>query len=151
MQSLLRSTTRLVRPSSGFPPQMLTPRTTRLYATQSYGGEDMSGHPKSDAANPKAHLEHPGPETPASKGTDSSSSSSSSSSPKSTPEKSPSTSSSHKETSKGGSPAINNPGPAPEEQKEGVKKHNEAVANSHDRPVNQIDSEGKVEKSFWKG
>jgi hypothetical protein len=153
MHSLLRSTTRLARPSSSFPFRPFTPRTVCPYSQQSYGGEDMSGHPKSDKANPKVHLEHPGPESPASKGKDSPSSSSPSSSSSSAPStgKSQGSSQSHQETSQGGSPAISNPGPAPEQASEEVKKHNEEVAKSHDRPVNQIDDEGKVEKGFWKG
>lgn len=162
MQSLFRTTTRFARPS---PPNPFLTRTalppTRLYATQSYGGDDMSGHAKSDQANPKANLEHPGPESPASKGGSASSTSQSDKPKKYSPPSTPSGSTGIKQgeestesepkTSHGGSPAINNPGPAPEHQSEEVRKHNEAVAKSHDRPVNQIDQDGKVEKGYWQG
>jgi hypothetical protein len=159
MNCLCRSTTRLARTS--YSSSFFT-RTTRLsvrpYASQSYGGDHMSGHPKSDQPNPKADLEHPGPESPASKGKPSSSSSEKSSSSSSSTSSTPSSSkteegskNSYPTTSHGGRPAINNPGPAPENASEEVRKHNEEVANSHDRPANQIDEDGKVEKSFWKG
>jgi hypothetical protein len=102
----------------------------------------MTGHPKSDAPNPKSHLEHPGPESPmAEKGNPLSSSSN----------KSEGSETSQGETSSGARPVINDPGPAPEQANEEVKKHNEEVAKSHDRPANQIDEEGKVEKGFWTG
>ena len=118
----------------------------------------MSGYPKSDQVNPKADLEHPGPESPASKeGSASTSpkdespshSSSSSSSASATTEEG--TSKSHQETSHGGRPAISKPGPPPKSANEGVKKHNEELASGHDRPVNQNDGDNKVEKGFWSG
>lgn len=150
---LRRSPPRLARPSSCITNPTRIPGIVRPYAQQSYGGDEMSGHPKSDQANPKADLEHPGPESPASKGTISSSRKdepSSSSSSSSKPEQGTSKSS-QGTSSRGGSPAIHNPGPAPETADEGVRKHNDEVAKRHDRPVNQIDSDGKVEKGFWSG
>jgi hypothetical protein len=157
MNPLLRSTIRFTR--STHSPPFLT-RTTRLpsrpYASQSYGGEEMTGHPKSDAPNPKADLEHPGPEPPTFKSTTQQASSSSSSSsqndtPSSTSKSESGPKSSHPTTSQGGSPAISNPGAAPENKNEDVRKHNEEMANRHDRPANQIDEDGKVGKGFWKG
>ncbi len=106
----------------------------------------MTGHPKSDQPNPKAHLEHPGPDSPATKRGSPPEDTSPSSAASSSNTGSEGSKPSHPETSHGGSPAINNPGPAPESANEEVRKHNEEVAKSHDRPVNQIGEDGKVEK-----
>lgn len=137
MQSLFRSTTRLARPSTSSLAR--TAYGIRPYAQQSYGGDNESGHPKSQEPNPKAHLEHPGPESPASSDK---SSKDTSSTPKAQSQQS---------HSQGARPAISNPGPAPEQANEEVRKHNDEVAKSHDRPVNQLDEDGKVEKGFWSG
>ena len=170
MTSLLRTSTRLVRISH---PRALLPTpsilTHRTYAQESYGNS-QSGHPKSSAPNPKADLEHPGPEAPASKASPNKSSSSSpspsssspsSSDPSSTKSPAEGTSSSYPETSEGGKPAINNPGTAPEEKDEEVKRHNKEMEERYEKPTNQIDGDGKVEgtgdgdgkveKGFWKG
>ena len=100
--------------------------SVRRYISQSYSCDDMSGQTEADACKLKAQVEHS-----SEKDTISFSSSSSSES------KSKDWSiSSHLETSHGGSPAINNPGSAPEDATEEVKQHNEEVTKSHDRPVN---------------
>ena len=39
----------------------------------------------------------------------------------------------------------------PSEESEDVRKHNEDMGKRHDRPHNQIDEDGKVEKGFWSG
>jgi len=83
-----------------------------------------------DQKNPKADMEHPGPEAPAKKGTDTSSSS---------PSKSQSGTSSET-TSHGGSPAISRPESAAEKDNPDVRKHNE-----------EMEEDNKVDKNFWKG
>ena len=94
--------------------------------------------------NPKSHLEHPGPEAPASKGTankSSSSSGSSSSSPKS-----------QSSSSGDAGPAIHQPKSAAEETDPDVKKHNQEMENRHERSANQLsEKDNKVDKNFWKG
>lgn len=88
--------------------------------------------------NPKSHLEHPGPEAPASKGTDKKSSSSSG----------------DQETSHSGSagPKIHRPESAAEKTDPEVRKHNEEMEKRSDRSVNQLSEEdNKVDKNFWKG
>lgn len=99
----------------------------------------MSGHPKSDAANPKVHVEHPGPESPASnKDTTSQSQSQSSDNSAST--------ATATSTSQGGRPAISNPSAPSEDANEEVRRHNEDVARRSGRG-----GDGKVEKGFWTG
>jgi len=94
-----------------------------------------------DQPNPKANLEHPGPEAPAKKGTASSSNSSQTQS-----------SGSSETTSKGGSPAIHRPDSAAEKDDPEVRKHNEEMEQRHERSVNQLSEEdNKVDKSFWSG
>jgi hypothetical protein len=105
----------------------------------------MSGHPKSDKPNPKEHLEHPGPESPAQKG----SSHQSSSSPSSTPSKSSSKPSNTSDTSSsGGHPRINKSATPPEDANEEVRKHNEDMAKRHDQPVSEAKADEKVDKEF---
>lgn len=135
MASLLR-TARLSRP-------LLTHAPRRRYAQESYGGYEQSGHPKSSAPNPKSHVEHPGPEAPASKGNKSSKTASSSSDTSSEEGKS----SDYPETSKGGKPAIHNPGAAPEKANEEVREHNEEVEKRHDKAANKIDKDGDVKET----
>lgn len=95
-----------------------------------------------DQKNPKADMEHPGPEAPAKKGTDTSSSSSSKSQ----------SGTSSETTSQGGSPAIHRPKSAAEEEDPEVKKHNEEMEGRHERSVNQLgEQDNKVNKNFWKG
>lgn len=147
MHRLPRTSTRLTR----FSPTTSLARTSRCvrpYAQQSYGGEDMTGHPQSDQPNPKSHLEHPGPKSPSTKGGShqevaSSPPSQSSASPKAGDPKASS------ENSDRASPKVNDPGPAPQNANAEVRKHNEEMARRYDRPANQIDEDGKVEKGFW--
>jgi hypothetical protein len=102
---------------------------TRRFAHGDYGG-DQSGHEKSDAA-PKRDLEHPGPESPASKGSSSSSSGSSTASK--------SSNLSHTEAkSDQGSPTNNQPKSAAEENDPEVRKHNEEMAQRHEKSANQL-------------
>ncbi|EXJ87820.1 hypothetical protein A1O1_04747 [Capronia coronata CBS 617.96] len=93
--------------------------------------------------NPMSHLEHPGPESPASKGTATSSSSSSS---ESQSDKTSDT------TSQGGSPAIHRPKSSAEKDDPEVRKHNEEMEQRSDRTPNQLSEEdNKVDKNYWKG
>jgi len=97
-----------------------------------------------DMKNPKADLEHPGPEAPAKKGT-ASSSSSSSSQPQSNKTKKGT-------TSQGGSPAIHRPKSAAEDENPDVRKHNEEMEHRFERTPNQLgEDDNKVNKNFWKG
>lgn len=114
----------------------------RRLASQSYGNEQSGMEQGTDQKNPKADMEHPGPEAPAKKGTDTSSSS---------PSKSQSGTSSET-TSHGGSPAISRPESAAEKDNPDVRKHNEEMEQRHERSVNQLSEEdNKVDKNFWKG
>ena len=119
-------------------------------AHSSYG-DSQSGHQKSDAPNPQAHQEHPGPEAPADQGAGkSTSSSSSSSSPESTTsgvastpsnsssEKSASDKSAQKTTSSGAKPALFDPKDEPNTDDPEVKKHNEAMRQRADQTPNQV-------------
>lgn len=112
---------------------------------------------KSDKPNKAVDQEHPGPPAP---DTSSSKSSSSSSSDKNTAT-SHSQGSAEKQTSQntggsGGSkktdskPAIYKPGPAPQEESDDVKKHNEEMSQRYEKTGNQIGEDHKVDKSFWK-
>lgn len=90
--------------------------------------------------NPKAHLEHPGPEAPAKKGTATSSS----------PQSQLDTSSDS--TSQGAKPAIHRPKSAAEKDDPEVRKHNEEMERRHERSVNQLsEKDNKVDKKFWQG
>ncbi|EXJ57416.1 hypothetical protein A1O7_07764 [Cladophialophora yegresii CBS 114405] len=95
-----------------------------------------------DQGNPKADLEHPGPESPAAgKGANQSSSQSSDQS-----------GSQSDSSSKGGSPAIHRPRSAAEKDDPEVKKHNEELENRYERTENQLsEKDNKVDKQFWKG
>lgn len=111
-------------------------------AHQSYGNE-QSGHQSSDAANPKAHLEHPGPEPPAAKGKGSSSSSQQSSKSKSSDQKA---------TSGDGSPKIYHPRSTAEQEDPEVRKHNEEMRTRHEQSVNQLsEKDNKVDPQYWQG
>ncbi|KEF60367.1 uncharacterized protein A1O9_01927, partial [Exophiala aquamarina CBS 119918] len=114
-------------------------------AHQSYGNEQSGMEQGTNLKNPKSHLEHPGPEAPASKGTDKKSSSSTSASS--------AQSSENQETSgDGGSPAIHRPKSAAEDTDPEVRKHNEEMEKRSDRSVNQLsEDDNKVDKNFWKG
>ena len=138
----------------------LLPRSVRPYATESYGSESQSGHPKSDAPNPKEDAEHPGPKAPADKGT-AKGEASGSSQPSKADQGSPSGGSDSASTgSKNGSkPTLVNPDKAwtSQEQNADVKKHNEEMDKRSDKAVNRLDVKGQVmddenvEKGFWKG
>ena len=146
-----------VTPLSAYVSRSISPTSTIStcrYAHQSYGGDDMTGHPKSDRANEAAHHEHPGPKSPADEDR---SSSSDQGKQQNHDQKSPSqgqkqdSSNSSERGGQSPQPKINNPSQPPEHASEDVRRHNEAVANSHDRPVNQLDEDGKVDKGFWTG
>jgi len=138
MQSIIRATrlsAQTIRPVPA-----LT-RTSRHYASSSYGNS-QSGHQKAeDAPNPKEHLEHPGAEAPADKGTAQSSSQSQSSGSQGT-----------SSSSSDAKPAIHQPGPPPENSDAEVEAHNKDLENRNDRTVNQIEEgDVPVNKKFWKG
>jgi hypothetical protein len=115
-------------------------------AHQSYGNEQSGMEQGTNLKNPKSHLEHPGPEAPATKGSiDKKSSSSSSSS-------SEQSSGNQDSTSNGARPAIHRPKSAAEKTDPEVRKHNEEMEQRSDRSVNQLSEEdNKVNKNFWKG
>jgi len=60
---------------------------------------------------------------------------------------------SHPKDTKGLKPTIlNESPPAPEDESEDVKKHNEDMAKRHDKPHEQINEEKeKVDPEFWTG
>jgi len=138
MQSLLaqvRLSARMVRPVPTFP------RFVRSYAAQSYGNKESGIEGDNDAPNPKADLEHPGPEAPADKGTASSSSGSS----EATSDKGDSSSGDSK-------PKIHQPGPPHESKNEDVKAHNEEMKTRSDITANQLQEEDQpVDKNYWQG
>ena len=114
---------------------------------------------KSDQPNRAVDKEHPGPPPP---DTSSGKSSSSKSSSKSTSTSHSSQSGGDQnreassgqdggQTKDGRKPAIYQPGPAPENQSEEVREHNEEVSRRYERTGNQIGSDHKVEKDYWKG
>ena len=99
--------------------------------------------------NPMSHLEHPGPESPASKGTANKASSSSSSKgadPSSSSQKQ--SSRSNETTSHGGSPAIHRPDAGEESTDPDVKKHNEEMEHRADRSVNQLGKDNEAGQKF---
>lgn len=125
--------TSLLRISFRAPRAHLFTYSTRLaprrFASTDYGSK-QSGHEQGiNEDNPKKHLEHPGPEPPATKGQGQSS-----------------------ESKGGASPAIHQPSSGAEEQDLEVKKHNEEMKNRADKSANQLSEEdNKVDKKFWKG
>jgi len=140
MQPILRLASRAPRVSRRVPLLSSSTQPRRL-AHQSYGNEQSGMQQGQDQQNPKANLEHPGPEAPAKKGTASSSNSSQTQS-----------SGSSQSTSQGGSPAIHRPESAAEKDNPDVRKHNEEMEQRHERSVNQLSEEdNKVDKSFWSG
>lgn len=104
----------------------------RRFASTDYGSK-QSGHEQGiNENNPKRHLEHPGPEAPATKA-----------------DKGPPANSGDKD---GASPKIQQPKSASEDQSEEVRKHNEEMQNRHEVSANQLGEEdNKVDKKFWKG
>lgn len=115
-------------------------------AHQSYGNEQSGMEQGTHLKNPKSHLEHPGPEAPAAKGSIDKKSSSSSSSSSAQP------SGNQKSTSDDPGSAIHRPESAAEKTDPDVKKHNEEMEQRFDRSVNQLsEDDNKVDKNFWKG
>lgn len=140
MNPILRATSRAPR-ASLFTRNAYISTQPRRYAHQSYGN-DQSGMEKSDEASQKAReMEHPGPESPASKGSTASSSSSSQSQP-----------SSSSGSSTDSKPAIHHPKSAAEKEDPEVREHNEDMRKRHDASANQLaEKDNKVDKGFWKG
>ncbi|OAP59364.1 hypothetical protein AYL99_06662 [Fonsecaea erecta] len=127
MQPILRVAARPVRASHRFS-VLSYPAQPRRFAHQSYGNEQSGMQQGTEQDNPKANMEHPGPEAPETG-------------------KSGSTS-----TSQGGSPKIQTPKSAAEDSDPDVRKHNEEFAQRHERTVNQLsEDDNKVDKKFWKG
>lgn len=140
---LLACRPRLSHPSS--------PIQTR-FATQSYGNEQSGQEQGTHLKNPMSHLEHPGPESPASKGTNKKSGSSSSTSATKKESESGGGGNSSESTSEGGSPRIHRPKSASEETDPDVRKHNEEMENRTERSANQLsEDDNKVDQNFWKG
>lgn len=132
MQPVLRTVSRASRARL----LAVKPSYTYRAAHQSYGN-DQSGHPQSDAKNPKEHLEHPGPDPPAAKSSGSDTKVGGGSS---------------ESSSQGGSPAIHHPESAAEKDDPEVRKHNEEMRNRAEQTANQLsEDEQKVDKQFWKG
>lgn len=82
--------------------------------------------------NPKKHLEHPGPESPATKAGNG-----------------PAANSGPKD---GAEPKISQPKSAAEDQSEDVRQHNKEMEQRSEKTANQLSEEdNKVNKKFWKG
>jgi len=90
--------------------------------------------------NPKAHMEHPGPESPvANKGGNQSSSQSQDHS-------------GGQSSSSGASPKIHQPKSPAEKEDPEVKKHNEEMEQRYERTTNQLgEKDNKVDKNYWSG
>lgn len=136
MQSLVRC--RLLASRAPRAHLFLRPTTQTLrFAHQSYGNEQSGHEQDQDAKNPKGHLEHPGPEAPATK---ESKGSSSSDQPSSSGE------------TKDGDPKIYHPPTAAEKDDPEVRAHNEDMRNRHEQSVNQLaEGDNKVDPKYWKG
>lgn len=146
MSSILRSSIRVPR-ARFLPTTVLQPRR---FAHSSYGNE-QSGHEQgTNQKNPMQEMEHPGPDAPNTEGAAPKGSGGSSGATKQSSSKSTESSSSN--ASSGGEPTISTPKSAAEDESADVKKHNEEMAQRHDRSVNQLsEKDNKVDKSFWKG
>lgn len=104
----------------------------RRFASTDYGSKQSGMEQGINENNPKRHLEHPGPESPATKAGNG-----------------PAPNSGDKD---GASPKINQPKSASEDQNEEVRKHNEEMRNRHEVSANQLGEEdNKVNKQFWTG
>lgn len=101
-------------------------------ASTDYGSR-QSGHEQGiHENNPKKHLEHPGPEPPATKAGNGHAANSG---PKD-----------------GASPKIHQPRSAKESQSDEVKKHNDEMRNRAEKTTNQLgEQDNKVDKQFWQG
>jgi hypothetical protein len=121
--------------------------TPRRWAHQSYGNEQSGQAQGTDQKNPKSHLEHPGPESPAAAKSGGGSSQSSQSTTGSNSDDGSAPTTSH-----GGSPKIHQPKSAAEEHDPEVKKHNEELAQRYEKTANQLsEGDNKVDKNYWKG
>ena len=118
------------------------PAQSKRLASTDYGSKQSGQEQGIDLKNPKAHMEHPGPEAPdVSKGGNQSKTQNSSQS-----------GGQSESTSQGGSPAIHRPESAAEKDDPEVKKHNEELENRYERTENQLsEKDNKVDKKFWKG
>lgn len=104
----------------------------RRYAGTDYGSR-QSGHEQGiNEDNPKKHLEHPGPESPATKAGNG-----------------PKSNSGPKD---GAEPKFNQPKSAAENESEDVRKHNEEMEQRSEKTANQLsEDDNKVDKKFWQG
>ncbi|ETI25534.1 hypothetical protein G647_02307 [Cladophialophora carrionii CBS 160.54] len=141
MLPILRSVSGTARVTRRLPALSYPTQSKRL-ASQDYGSKQSGMQQGIDQGNPKADLEHPGPESPsASKGGNQSSSQSSGQSGNKSDT-----------SSKGGTPAIHRPRSAAEKDDPEVRKHNEELENRYERTENQLsEKDNKVDKQFWKG
>ena len=122
-------------------------RSQRLYASSSYGsgeGDPKGENPQDQGSNPSSSREHPGPPAP-----DVSKPGSKTEEPSSktggAAKHSTDQSKSDRPQPKIYSASI------PSEPSEDVRKHNEELAQRHDRPNAEVDTKGEtVEKGFWK-
>jgi len=111
---------------------------TQRFATQDYGSKQSGMEQGIDQKNPKADMEHPGPEPP--------------STSKSGNQNSSQSGGQSSTTSHGGRPAIHRPESAAEKDDPEVRKHNEELENRYERTTNQLsEKDNKVNKQFWKG
>lgn len=136
----------------------------RFYAQQSYGGGegDPKGEdPQSQGSSPAtSNAEHPGPPPPdvgkgtgggaTKKGDQGHSGSDTAGSQEGGVKSGMSEGSDSKNAAQ---PKIHkHNAPHPDEHSDEVKKHNEGLANRHERPYERSkDKEDKVDKGFWKG
>ena len=150
----------VVRPlaQARFTPRTTTPFTSiqhKRYAGQDYGsgqGDPKGENPQEQGSNPSAELEHPGPSPPAE-----------GQSTGGGPTKAHGDGQNiHQNASSGGGSSGSSRGSneakpkihdakVPAEESEEVRLHNEDMGKRHDRPHNQLDEDGKVEKGFWSG
>ncbi len=140
MLPTLRTALRPVRITRHVPILSYPAQTKRL--ASDYGGKQSGMAEGVNQENPKADLEHPGPESPAaSKGGNQTSS-----------QGSGQNGGGDDSTSHGGSPAIHRPKSASEKDDPEVRKHNEAMENRHEKSENQLsEKDNKVDKNFWSG
>jgi len=145
MLPFLRAASRPVRAVHYIPVLSYSVQPRRL-AHQSYGNVQSGMEQGTNEKNPKAGMEHPGPEAPSvtkSGNQDASKSGSQSSSQ---------SGSQSETTSHGGSPAIHRPKSAAEKDDPEVRKHNEELENRYERTANQLsEKDNKVDKKFWQG
>lgn len=142
MLPILRTASRPAR-TIRYAPAFTYPAQSKRLASQDYGSKQSGMAEGVDQKNPKADLEHPGPEAPsASKQAGSQRNS-----------QKPSQSGGQSDTtSDRGSPAIHRPKSAAEKDDPEVRKHNEELENRYERTENQLsEKDNKVDKKFWSG